>query len=241
MSEWLQTTTAGSCSEITPGGMALSRALPFAGQIVLTTSLAFAGTSSTPPVNPTVEKVGSALQRTNAGFVLETPTAERGCDGNIDRAREPSATLAELRRLSGLTWDQLARLFDVDRRSLHFWASGKPMNARNEERLSRLLSAIRGVDRGSARETRRALLSEVQGRIPFDLLTAGDYDGFVKLVGTGDVAPRHQPAPVSSETRRARAPRPPEELVGALDDRDYINKGKGRRLSSTPIRTGRKR
>ena len=37
------------------------------------------------------------------------------------------AAIGELRRLSGLTWDQLARLFNLSRRSLHFWASGKPM------------------------------------------------------------------------------------------------------------------
>ena len=33
--------------------------------------------------------------------------------------------IAELRSLSGLTWEQTARLLGVTRRSVHFWASGE--------------------------------------------------------------------------------------------------------------------
>ena len=45
----------------------------------------------------------------------------------VPSAQPAGAAIGELRRLSGLTWDQLARIFSVSRRSLHFWASGKPM------------------------------------------------------------------------------------------------------------------
>src|SRR2546428_13805112 len=33
--------------------------------------------------------------------------------------------IMELRRLSGMTWEQLASLFEVTRRTVHFLASGK--------------------------------------------------------------------------------------------------------------------
>src|SRR4030065_864926 len=35
--------------------------------------------------------------------------------------------IAEIRRLTGLTWGQIAEIFDVSRRTIHFWASGKPL------------------------------------------------------------------------------------------------------------------
>ena len=87
---------------------------------------------------------------------------------------EAGAVIGELRRLSGLTWDQLARLFGVSRRSVHFWASGKPMAPSNEEHLRRLLAVVRKVDRGSARANRAILLgADEDGISLFDLLAAG--------------------------------------------------------------------
>ena len=60
-------------------------------------------------------------------------------------AQSTSSAIMELRRLSGLTWEQIATLFNVARRSLHFWASGKPVNAPNEERLRRVLTTDPGT------------------------------------------------------------------------------------------------
>lgn len=148
--------------------------------------------------------------------------------------------LFELRRLSGLTWDQLARLFGVSRRSIHFWASGKPMNRVNEERLQRVLVAVRGVDRGSGDATRQALLSPTpDGDIPFDLLCAGELDRVLSTVGPGVSETRPTLAPLSEAARRARAPRPPDEIVGALQDRVHVEKG--RRLFSKSISRPRKK
>ena len=140
-------------------------------------------------------------------------------------AEPGGAAIGELRRLSGLTWDQLARLFNVSRRSLHFWASGKPMAPSNEEHLQRLLAIVRKIDRGSASANRSALLAAREdGSIPFDLLAAGDYERVLSLLGAGE-ARRVQPPKLSDEARAARMPRPPEELVGALQDRIHPTSG----------------
>ena len=53
---------------------------------------------------------------------------------------------------------QLATLFGVARRSLHLWASGRPMSGPNEERLHRLVAVLRRIDRGAADWNRRELL-----------------------------------------------------------------------------------
>ncbi|MBK6693592.1 MAG: helix-turn-helix transcriptional regulator [Myxococcales bacterium] len=161
----------------------------------------------------------------------------------VPAALPAGGAIGELRRLSGLTWDQLARMFSVSRRSLHFWASGKPMAPSNEEHLQRVLAVLRKIDRGAASANRSALLGvREDGSIPFDLLVAGKYESALSLLGPllgpGD-GRRGTPPRLSEEARAARAPRPPEELVGVLQDR--IHPTSGRLLASKPIATTRRK
>jgi len=101
----------------------------------------------------------------------ERPVEQTTAGASVLLAEPAAAAIGELRRLSGFTWDQLARLFNVSRRSLHFWASGKPMAPSNEEHLQRLLAVFRKIDRGSASANRTALLGvREDGSLPFDLL-----------------------------------------------------------------------
>jgi DNA-binding transcriptional regulator YiaG len=150
-------------------------------------------------------------------------------------AEPAGAAIGELRRLSGFTWDQLARIFNVSRRSLHFWASGKPMAPSNEEHLQRLLSVVRKIDRGSASANRAALLGvREDGSLPFDLLAAGDYERVLSQLGQGK-ARRAAPPKLSEEARAARAPRPPEELVGALQNRIHPTSGRLRAAKAIAV------
>lgn len=174
----------------------------------------------------------SALGTTSAkGFTqVNLRPQEQTNSGVLAPESLPSTSaIMELRRLSGLTWDQLARLFGVSRRSLHFWASGKPLNAVNEEHLHRLLATMRELDRGSARENRSLILSVLEdGTMPFDLLVDGQYEQVLALLGPGQAATRPKHTPLAVEARLARRPRPPDELVGALQDRIPEKGTKGR-------------
>jgi len=180
------------------------------------------------------------VERTTAGASIaaeadtdradDHPTAE---NRSGDDPRGNGQTIAELRGLSGLTWDQLARLFDVSRRSLHFWASGKAMSAGNREHLQRLLATLRTVDRGTVDANRVALLDPREdGEIPFDRLVEKEYDRVVASLGPGD-ARRVKTPGVSAKAMAERAPPPPETLVGALHDR--IHPTSGRLIGSKPI------
>lgn len=141
--------------------------------------------------------------------------------------------IAELRRLSGLTWDQLARLFDVSRRSLHFWASGRTMSAGSREHLQRLLVTLRTVDRGAAHANRSALLDPREdGEILFDRLVEKAYERVVASLGPGD-ARRVRAPKLSAKAMAEQAPPSPETLVDALDDR--VHPASGRLLSSKPV------
>jgi DNA-binding transcriptional regulator YiaG len=171
--------------------------------------------------------------------VVQHISDQTSAGASVPVAGPAGAAINELRRLSGLTWDQLARLFSVSRRSLHFWASGKPMTPSNEEHLQRLLAVVRKVDRGSASANRTMLLrGREDGSIPVDLLAAGDYDRVFSLLGPGEVR-RATPPKLSDEARAARAPRPPDELVRALQDRVHRDGGRARAARSVRVRGGR--
>jgi len=171
---------------------------------------------------------------------LPRSTSQTNAGASVREAADHAgASIAELRRRSGLTWEQLARLFEVSRRSLHFWASGKPMSPTHEEHLQRVLAVMRRIDRGSAAANRSALLCASENEtIPFDLLAARNYERVVTILGESGAQRVQQPR-LASHAVAARSPQPPEELVGALQDR--IHPASGRLLASKAISVPRRK
>jgi transcriptional regulator with XRE-family HTH domain len=168
------------------------------------------------------------------------PVLQTTAGASVVLVERAAAAIAELRRLSGFTWEQLARLFNVSRRSLHFWASGKAMTPANEEHLQRLLAVLRRIDRGSASTNRAALLAvRDDGTIPFDLLADRQYARLISLIGSEEPTARVVAPRLSDEVTAARAPRPPEELVGALQDRVHRETRTARAAKSVRVRSGR--
>lgn len=117
---------------------------------------------------PTTRRMSGPLSTATASIIVRTQAVER-------RPTTDESTLAqEVRQLhgrSGLTWDQLARLFGVSRRAVHNWAAGGRLSAANAEFLSRLSQVI--ADRGDseADETRAWLLTSIDGGVSrFDML-----------------------------------------------------------------------
>ena len=140
------------------------------------------------------------------------------------------SAVLELRMLTGLTWDQLARMFGVGRRSLHFWASGERLSKANEERLGKILALVRLIDRGSPSLNRSALLGASGGGvIPFDLLVEERFDEVLQALGTTARVTRPSPKPLSRQARMARAPQRPRDLVEANQEIGHKRTGKARR------------
>jgi DNA-binding transcriptional regulator YiaG len=157
---------------------------------------------------------------------LQRPVDQTNAGATLPAAASASSAIAELRRLSGLTWDQLARLFNVSRRALHFWASGKPMAPSNEEHLQRLLAVVRKIDKGTASANRALLLAAREdGTFPFDMLAMGDYDRVLALLAPGEVR-RVTPSALTEGERAARTPPRPEDRVDALQDRIHPSSGR---------------
>src|SRR5660397_291796 len=147
------------------------------------------------------------------------------------------AALAELRRLTDFTWGQVARLFNVDRRSIHNWVSGKRMNHRNEEHLRRLLAFTRQIDRGTASANRNMLLNpSPEGVVPFDLLAEKRYTEALASVGPPPRRPRRRPRPLSREAEKERRTEPPETRISAPEDAVHIDKGRTRPATTVRVK-----
>lgn len=87
------------------------------------------------------------------------------------QAEQTSAMdLKALRESSGLTWEQLARLFGVSRRSVHNWSAGERMNSHNAEILSQISEFVSSLPGETADEKRSELLRTRPGGSHFDAL-----------------------------------------------------------------------
>lgn len=151
---------------------------------------------------------------------------DAGWDDGVERHR---AAVNELRRISGLTWEQVAQAFGVSRRSVHLWASGGAMTRDHQDRLWALLKVVRAADRGDASDNRAALLAVgSEGKSPLELLCAGDWSGARALLGVGVVRPSATRTPLSPAAQAERAPLPPEVLVGALQESVHKELGRAR-------------
>ncbi len=161
--------------------------------------------------------------------------------GPVAPARMQSeAAIAEIRRITGLTWGQIACVLDVTPRTLHLWASGGAMLRRNEERVHRLLGVLRRVDCGASDVNRRNLTRPLaDGSLPVDLLRAGDFDRILAEIGRGQTESSARPGALSTEAKGGRRPPPPEELVDALQERVHREGGRHPRAKSKRLRRGR--
>jgi hypothetical protein len=131
---------------------------------------------------PDVQQASRA--HTNAGptILVRVMSGSADLSGGF-HARE---AIHELRRLSGLTWEDMADLLSVTRRSLHLWANGGAINTPNEKHVRDLLMALRTLDRGTARENRSLLLApRAEGGVFADLLRDQRFEDAIALGGHG--------------------------------------------------------
>lgn len=99
-----------------------------------------------------------------------------GARGN-GTSKSSAQRIAQLRVLSGLTTDQVGRLFGVSRRSVHNWINGNAMAPQHEERAARILAMIQALPGSAPEERRAALLDSSKGTSLFHQLAATRQEG----------------------------------------------------------------
>jgi DNA-binding transcriptional regulator YiaG len=148
--------------------------------------------------------------------------------------------IMELRRLTALTWEQLAKLFGVSRRALHHWASGAVMAPTNKDHLERLVATVKRIDKGSSNATRDALLQEPNGKLSaFTLLCNRKYAEAELQLGRGPGREQLILKPLSQAAQDARRPPTPADLVGARQDTVHVEVGRSRKAKSVRVRSER--
>jgi hypothetical protein len=141
--------------------------------------------------------------------------------------RSVGEAILEVRRLSGLTWQELADMLGVHRRTLHLWTNSRPINAANEHRLQHLLGVMRRLDRGEASRNRSLLLAPRAGGVSiFDLLSEGRFGDAVATAGVGQERQQRPMTPLAPAAAEARRPVALSQLLGALQDRVHPPDGR---------------
>jgi DNA-binding transcriptional regulator YiaG len=177
----------------------------------------------------------AALNMTTSGVQLEPKSLPQP----TLPIKTTQQTVNELRKISGLTWEQLAQLFDVSRRSIHFWASGQQLSSKNEAKLNRILDTVQYISRGSA-SLNRSLLMEIasNGKSHLELLKTGEYDQVRNSIsqdgrfanGAGNI-PRNPQTAQPTKEKSSTIPNP-GDLVDALQDSIHREVGRSRPAKS---------
>lgn len=173
---------------------------------------------------------------TTSSWRAQRPLDDGSAVAVADLGDAASAVL-EVRRISGLTWEQLASVLGVSRRAVHLWAAGRPLQPANEAVLRQVLTVVRLADREQPSATRRFLFgtTDASGNSIFELMQRRELDGAKALARSGSapmpvVVPRGTVAPQEMATRR---PPTPDVLAGALEE--PIHKDLGRVLRTVKV------
>lgn len=158
---------------------------------------------------------------------------------NDNDAQTPQEKLRELRLLSGLTWEQVAALLNVKRRSIHLWESGKALHPRNEEKLGRLLAVMREINRGFASTNRSLLTTPTRdNQIPLDMLAANKFSSVVKALGRGQIPRTRSRITISAAARAHQTSPHPLDLMTDSGESQQVKVGKT--IGFKPIKLGKR-
>ncbi len=157
----------------------------------------------------------SSSYSTNASFY---PTSA----GPITEPPPPPTAdaILQIRRLSGLTWEELSDLFDVSRRSVHHWASGSVASPEHQRMILQVLEIIRQLYRGSSIDTRSLLLTaDSAGVSKIKLLKDQIHSGMISGGKWRQTIAERPRTRLSQAAQDARRPLPQMLLLNADQER----------------------
>ena len=178
---------------------------------------------------------------TNTGYCYFSPTEVTasepfGASGpltgtELPRSRTTAEVILEIRRRSGLTWEQLGEIFNVSRRSVHHWANGKAPSAQHERHIWQTLAVIRHMDEGSQTAIRHRLLTiDNSGLSIYDLLVSRRFsEALQQAQAAGStVAGEYPRTALSKHEDRMRRPTSPVILLDADHSRPDLPSSEAR-------------
>lgn len=151
---------------------ATARRAPTHVAIAFGVALSFSSSLGIAPAILDWTTTGSNPVSDHSGLGTSTSGARPVDSSTVPVHESAASALARLRAMTDLTFDQVARIMGVSRRSVHSWMAGGPLSSANEERVfevSRVVASLRG---STAPERRAALLDSSQGESLLAQLTA---------------------------------------------------------------------
>ena len=163
-------------------------------------------------------------------------TTNAGLSNSLFKVKPPStkSALQDIKSNTGLTWQQVTRIFKVSARSLHLWMDGNAMDSVHQERLYRVLALVRQLPFSKPFQNRAfLLLPHTDGRSPIDLLVSGEDEAFIRSAEVASTTPI-----ASSSTFTNQHFLSPSILMDANQDNLHVDMP-GRRTVKAVKRTGR--
>lgn len=154
-------------------GRGRSATAPFALAFGLALAPSSAVGATPPDISYTATSAPQIVQGLPRGLFGPHDQTASGLPSDSGRANSSASLaqrIAELRALTGLTTDQVGRLFGVSRRSVHNWINGSAMAPQHEERAAMILSIARVLPGTNPAERRAALLDSSRGTSLFHQL-----------------------------------------------------------------------
>lgn len=144
------------------GGSTSNMLLPKLGPAVLPAFLSLGlltgGTSL--PVHPDLPPMSASIFPISASSPTESAaTVQEQSEAFLP---ELAKSVRSLHRRSGLTWEELANVFGVSRRTLHNWSTGGQVSASNAQTIALVVNAIHQIDAGNPKLTRSRLLAPAE-------------------------------------------------------------------------------
>lgn len=125
---------------------------------------------------------------------------------------EPASVLRDIRRISGLTLEELAFALNVSRRTLHNWDAGQPVRSLHLEALHRLADLLRRMDCGNPIRMRNLLHLNRSGRSALAMIRESQWTAAEALLAP---SVSRQPLPAALPEAEARRRRPQGVSIGA--------------------------
>ena len=129
-----------------------------------------------------------------AASTVGTSISSRNITRPAPALTESSAeTIRRVRDASGLTWEQLAKVFGVSRRAVHHWASGERLSPTNAALLAEFDRLVCSIGPADPAEVRQRLLAPGKGNDGDSVI-----DSFRKYVEVSYAEVQPRPAPLEA-------------------------------------------
>ena len=108
---------------------------------------------------------------------------------------QPIENIYQIRLLTGFTWQKIAELLNVDRRTITNWNKGSQIRDTNKQHIANTLKTLQFIDRGSIEDNAFDLQNQKSGgHSALELISRGNHALARKILGCRKCEPLSQSA-----------------------------------------------